>query len=512
MYKELQVGKVNKTLLIINTIMAFVYFSWWFNTAHIGNPILYFLLFMGEIYHILMAILFWMTIYPAKVKKQIRQRNLQSKRFMPTVDVFITVAGEPINVVRETAVAARDMFYSTDGVKRHAVYILNDSFVAGKENWQAYETLARELGIHCITRTKVGGAKAGNINHALTKTNGEIIVIFDADMVPHNDFLIKMIPHLRQGKIGFVQSPQYYKNYNHNVITQGAWKQQEFFFGPIMQGKDKFNAAFICGTNVAIRREALLAVGGMDEKNIAEDFLTSLKMHQKGWKSHYTTEVLAEGLAPEDLLSYYKQQMRWARGSLEVLFGSNPILRKGLSFSQKLQYLSSALYYFNGIVVLIDIIMPLIFLYTGIEPVSTTTTSFAIFFVPFMLLNLYTLYQISNGSMTFRAISFSQASFILQLLALKAVLLRQKTGFAVTSKQALSGNFIALAYPHILYIILVIGGVFVGIERSGITPAIVTNIAWTFLNILFFLPFISAAIKWNSIGNTVRITPEKATI
>src|SRR5690606_7694254 len=116
-------------------------------------------------------------------------------------------------------------------------------------------------------------------------------------------------------RMGFVQTPQYYKNQSDNVITQAAWQQQEFFFGPIMRGKDSYNSTFICGTNVVIRRKALEEVGGMFEENIAEDFLTSLFVHQHGWRSVYVPQVLATGFAPFDLLSYVKQQLRWARGS-----------------------------------------------------------------------------------------------------------------------------------------------------------------------------------------------------
>src|SRR5690606_21510298 len=143
-----------------------------------------------------------------------------------------------------------------------------------------------------------GGAKAGNINNALRQTNGDIIVIFDADMIAKTDFLNKTIPHLADPTVAFVQTPQFYTNTQDNIIAASAWEQQEFFFGPIMQGKDKDNPAFICGINVAIRRTALDQVGGMVEDNIAEDFLTSMKIHEQGWHSVYVPEVLATGLAP----------------------------------------------------------------------------------------------------------------------------------------------------------------------------------------------------------------------
>lgn len=481
----IHIGKVSRVLLLGNIAMSFIYFSWWFFPDHIANIPLYSLLFLGEIYHMIMALTFWYTIWPGKQHQVIPDVN-----FTPTIDVFIPVAGEPLDIIRETAIAARDMI----GYE-HNVYILNDGYVAKKDTWKDVEKLASQLHIFCITRKKAHGAKAGNINNALRYTKGKIIIIFDADMAPHPDFLKKTISYFQDEKTGFVQTPQYYKNHSLNDVSSAAWAQQELYFGPILQGKEKSNAVTINGTNVAIRRKALEEVGGMVEENIAEDFLTSLFIHQKGWNAYYVPEVLAEGLAPEDLQSYYKQQLRWARGNLEVLFSHNPLFQRGLTFGQKIQYLSSSLYYVNGVVVLIDIVMPIIFLFTGIQAVAAATTSFALFFMPFMFLNLYTLYRASGKSITFRAISFSQSSWTLQVHALESILAGSKMGFAVTPKKAQQGNFLSIAYPHMIYVLLAMIAMAVGIHRDGLNPSVVTNIAWAMFNSTLFSPFIFASLS-----------------
>lgn len=473
-------------LLVANIAIALIYFSWWFAPGHMGNPILFSLLFIGEVYHVGMALAFWFTVWPTR---RISGVETQEGRFAPSVDVFIPVAGEPVEIVRKTAVACQNLDYPN-----FKVYILNDGFVAKKENWRDIVSLAEELGVGCITRAVPGGAKAGNVNNALRHTTGAIVVLFDADMAPYPDFLTKVIPYFQDQKMGFVQTPQYYHNAGVNHVTGGAWEQQELFFGPIMDGKGRGNSAFICGTNVAIRRKALLEVGGMCENNIAEDFITSLSLHQKGWKSHYIKEVFAEGLAPHNLHSYCTQQLRWARGSLEVLFHANPLLKKELSFTQRMQYLTSALYYCNGVVVLIDILMPLIFLFGGVQPVAATTTSFALFFIPFIFASLYTLSLASGGSVTLRAIAFSQSSFMLHLLALFSVLTKHKMAFVITPKQAFSQtSSLHLVSPHLSYILLACIGAVVGIHREGMNPSVLTNITWVMFNSILFLPFIRAS-------------------
>ena len=110
----------------------------------------------------------------------------QDTTHQPLVDVFITVAGEPVELVEKTLAAARAMDYPD-----FEVYLLNDGFVANKDNWRDIEALASRYGVHCITRTVPGGAKAGNINNALNLSHNPLVAIFDADHVPHGSFLAK---------------------------------------------------------------------------------------------------------------------------------------------------------------------------------------------------------------------------------------------------------------------------------------------------------------------------------
>ncbi len=478
--------KINKILLIVNLSLALIYFAGWLIPSHVGNLYLYLLLFVGEIYHLFMAVSLLHNLWPGD---PVPLKENLNEDYHPNVDIFITVVNEPLEVIAKTIMAAKNIDYPN-----YKIYVLNDGRVAGNPNWQKTEELARRLEVNCVTRIMPGGAKAGNINHALRGTESELIVIFDADMVAYPDFLKKTVHFFTDPRVGFVQTPQYYENFTTNELTSAAWKQQEFFFGPIMKGKEKSNAVFICGTNVIIRRKALNEVGGMYEKSIAEDFMTSLLIHQKGWFSRYVPEVLAKGLAPQDLLSYYKQQFRWARGSLDVIFGHNPLFLRGLTWSQKWEYLVSSLYYLNGPVVLIDALMPLLFLFFGIGAVMTTTSSFAILFLPYMFFTLYTLYIASDSGLTLRAIAFSYSSWFLQLSALRSVIFREKVKFSVTPKQEQTGNFIFLAYPHLLYVTLAISGWLVAFGREGIDPSVATNMAWTAFNMIMFLPFISASL------------------
>lgn len=475
--------QVPRRLIVANVVLAIVYFLAITVWSPRGNPYLFWVLIVGEVFHLWQLFTYLYTVWDTDYMPPMHEK------FQPPVDVFITVAGEPTDIVADTVRAALAMDYPS-----FAVYVLNDGFVAKKENWQEIEDTALRLGARCITRTKAGGAKAGNINNAVRQTLSPFFAVFDADHVPHRDFLQKTMGYFGDPRMGFVQSPQYYKNADVNDVTKGSWEQQALFFGAICKGKNRLNSVTMCGTNMVIRREAIQEVGGICDYSIAEDFVTGSWLHEKGWKSCYVPEILAEGLAPEDFLSYYKQQFRWARGSMDVLFKHGFLFKRGLSWRQKLQYLSSVSYFLSGIVVIMNAFIPIIFLYTGLVPLNITTMGLASIFLPYIFVTIFTLQASTNFSYSFKSLAFSMAGFHIHISALWANIIDKKSGFSVTSKRAISGNFANLVVPHFLYILIVLGGLPVALMREGLSASVITNFAWAFLNMAIFAEFVMAAL------------------
>ncbi len=249
---------------------------------------------------------------------------------------------------------------------------------------------------------------------------------------------------------------------------------------------------------MALRREKLLAVGGMCEESIAEDFATGMFMHGRGWKSVYVPEVLAEGLAPEDFLSYYKQQFRWARGALDVIFKYNVLFRKGLSFKQRIMYLSSASFYLSGIVVLLNALIPVVFFFTGLVPIVIATMLLALVFLPYIFITLYTLQGSTDFSFTFRALAFSMGGFGIHLEALWSVITGKKPKFEITSKKKIEGSFLSLVRLPIIYVCLAVIGLVFALVRDGLNASVVANGSWVALNVSIFVYFIRRALPETS--------------
>lgn len=364
-----------------------------------------------------------------------------------TVDVFITTYNESPDILRSTILAAVNMRYP------HETYVLDD----GRR--PAIRRLAIALGAQYITRPDNTHAKAGNINYALSVTTGEFIAIFDADHVPHPQFLERTLGYLSDARVALVQTPQDF--YNRDSIQHGGeddsrdmrWHEQALFYRILQPGKDRMNSVFWCGSNAVLRRAALESIGGVATETITEDIHTTIKLHAAGWRTRYHNEVLAAGIAPDDLDAFLVQRKRWAQGAMQILRSRyNPLWVRGLSLPQRLSYWASMSTYFASFQKLILIATPILVLITATLPMKTYGVVFLLHFLPYMALGLLANALLSRGYGHYlqterfnllKAFAFMRASASL-------VMWRDLT-FHVTRKTRLTENRkeLALALPHL---------------------------------------------------------------
>lgn len=307
-----------------------------------------------------------------------------------TVDVLIPTYNEEVGLLRRTVLGARNITYP------HKTYVLDDG------DRPEVKAMAGELGVEYIARAEHHHAKAGNINHALRMTGGDFVAVFDADHMPQPDFLDRTMGFFGDGRVAFVQTPQFFYNLSafeefSNTETDEHWEQQSMFFHHLQPGKQHWNAAFFCGTCAVIRRKALDEVGGIATDTITEDIHTSVLLHSRGWKSVYLDEHLATGLAPSDVVSYFKQRMRWALGNLRVMFICNPLTRAGLSLAQRLSYFSSMYCWTIGFQKIVYYVTPPLMLLTPLMPIDRFFTALVWLYFGNLLLQLFTYKALTGG-------------------------------------------------------------------------------------------------------------------
>ena len=469
--------RTTRILSIASAIFALVYLKWLYFDARPDNSWLFGLLVAAETFNVLQAAGFWWTISNQRWAEPPCPDFSQTA---DTVDIYITVCGEPNEVVERTILGALAIRHP-----RKNVYVLDD----GRSH--EIEVLAYVNGAEYLTRRFNRGAKAGNINDAMKQTTGGYIVIFDADHVPRPDFLEKTMGGFADPKVAFVQTPQSYANRTENRVAWGAHEQQRLFYGPIMRGRRAFDAAFSCGTNMVFRRSALASVGGMPEDSITEDLRVSLLLLEKGYRSEYVSTVLAHGLGPLDVSGFFSQQLRWARGGLEILFRRRPF-RKGMKLGTRIQFALSFLYWFTGFAYAVYLILPVAFLVFGVRPVQAPN-QYPLYFVPYIVVTLVTMTYATDFDVTFRGVWFTLASFHVHITAFFSALLGKDAKFVVTSKSGSSRSLKPVA-PHLTVIAVLTFSIVFGVSRFGFTPSVMNNVAFALGHILILQGFVRYAL------------------
>jgi cellulose synthase (UDP-forming) len=628
------VVRVLATLTIvlgINYILWRWLFSVNWSAAWISVP-----LAVVETYSLIDAFLFGVTMWRLRVR-EVPPAPAEGL----SVDVFITTYNEPVDLVMNTAIAARRISYP------HKTWILDDGARP------AVKGAAEAAGIGYITRSPDWDnlprhAKAGNLNNALAATQGEFLLILDADQIPEPGIVHSMLGHFNNEKVALVQTPQWFSNVADDDILGS---QAPLFYGPIQQGKDGWNAAFFCGSNAMIRREALMQIGitgyvkgvtatvkqalkgadkvitkaraehrtagdhvilaleditaavrgarqelkqaqpvanitygfqrrvdlaargivtadiasltaDLDEiermqgngtgvryideaaidrlarrdwspigamgslhglvrdldvdrpqealpvmpmatNSVTEDMATCMRLHAAGWESVYHHEILAKGLAPEDLRTMLTQRLRWAQGTMQVFLRENPLLQRGLSAGQRLMYFSTMWSYLSGFAAVVYIAAPIIFLCFGVMPVDAFSSDFFARLIPFLIVNQVLFFVAARGRKTWRGQQYSLALFPVWIKACTTaagnVLFGRDLGFAVTPKTRQKGGPPwSLIRPQLAAIGALVLAAVLGLVRMftglGAPAGTLVNVAWVIYDLLILSVIIRAAL------------------
>ncbi|MGF9662214.1 glycosyltransferase [Arthrobacter crystallopoietes] len=624
-------------VVVLTIILGVNYVAWrWLESLNWSAWWIAVPLVLAETYSLIDVCLFGVTVWRLKRRPEPPDPDPEA-----TVDVFITTYNEPLDLVMETALAAQRIRFP------HNTWILDDG---ARDELRG---LAEEHGLGYLTRSaewadRPRHAKAGNLNNALMTTSGEFLLILDADQIPEPEILDRTLGYFRNPKVALVQTPQYFSNV---PADDPLGSQAPLFYGPIQQGKDGWNAAFFCGSNAILRREALMQLGlagyvrevdrgvrqalagarravrqarrspqasdplvsalldevaeaadqasrelkdgaslseityrvrrkvdaavqtlvaadfsaleadlaeiaAMDlaqgeglevpdeldsavermakrdwsplgalesvqavldavsvERSdeaqpimplatisVTEDMATAMRMHGMGWESVYHHEILAYGLAPEDVQTMLTQRLRWAQGTIQVLLRENPLVQRGLKPGQRLMYFATMWSYLSGFAAVVYIAAPIVYLTLGILPVSSLSFDFFIRFIPFMVVNQLLFAVIGRGVSTWRGQQYSLALFPTWIkactTAARNVWFGRPLGFAVTPKARQSGApGWSLIRPQLVAMVLLVVALVAGLARlaAGMNEPIGTlvNVAW----VVFDLVVMSVLIK-----------------
>ena len=435
----------------------------------------------------------------------------------PSVDVYVPTYNESREIVRNTVFAAMDMDYPAD---RFRVFILDDG---RRPEFQAF---ARQAGCGYLTRGDNLHAKAGNLNAAMKKTNGELIAIFDCDHVPTRAFLQMTVGWFQQDpKLALMQTPHHFYSPDPAQRNLGTVRdlpgEGDLFYGAVQSGNDLWNATFFCGSCAVIRRDALAQTNGFAGETVTEDAHTALKLQRMGWNTAYIGARLSAGLATERLVLHIGQRIRWARGMTQILRIDNPLFGRGLNWQQRLCYLNAMLHFQFPLPRIVFLTSPLAYLIFGQNIIHASASLIFAYALPHLVCSMTSSANTQGGDRRpfWGEIYETILAFHLARPTVMTFFQPRKGKFNVTDKGSLLDRTyfdLSTVRPHLICIGLIIFGIGLAIVKRVFFPhlfniqtdTLVLNVVWAVFSLIILIAAVSVARETRQAREYIRIVTE----
>ncbi|MEA5473094.1 cellulose synthase catalytic subunit [Synechococcus sp. CCY9201] len=413
------------------------------------------------------------------------------------VDVFVPTYGEPLGLVERCLRGCLAMDYPIK-----TVWLLDDAACP------ELELLCRRLGCLYLSRGERLHAKAGNLNHALLHSSGDLVAVFDADVVPLNGFLRRTVGLFDDSSVGFVQTPQSYMNADPVVrnASMERWllPDEETFYRWIEPTRQALGAVVCAGTSFVMRRSALEQVGGFVTATSSEDLATGIQIAAAGYRNIFVAEKLSAGLAPLTAAAMTRQRCRWASGTLQILrTGASPFRIRGLTPLQRLAYLEGILHWFNVLPQLLLLLFPLSLGLLGVAPIRLTAAGLFSEALPFFLAQMLLSRWLSGHARTALLPELYRWLFVVPLAgAVLSTLFGRPLRFHVTPKQRPWGRrlgpsrqlllpLLFLLSLQLIALVHLLNGPLTGPELAALDPlppaTRVVTMVWACTNLLLLL-------------------------
>jgi cellulose synthase (UDP-forming) len=391
---------IRAVILVLGAVLTLRYISWrivyTINFHDVVSYIGAIALLVAEIYGITMYFLGSII----NVKPLYRPIRELDETNLPSVDILIPSYNEDDSILEVTLLAATQIDYPADLV---TVYLLDDGGTDAKRaqaddaeaavarnRQRRLQALCDSAGAVYMTREDNRDAKAGNINAALPRISGELLLMLDADHVPSADFLKNTVGEFQvDANLFLVQTPHRFitpdpveKNLEVHRKMPG---ESEIFYRLVQHGLDAWHSSFFCGSAAVLRKKHLDEIGGMPRQTVTEDAETSLALHGRGYRSVYVGKPMVFGLQPETFSSFVEQRCRWAQGMVQLFLLKNPLLVPGLTPRQRFGYLNSTLFWFFSYARLIFLLAPCAYLLFGLKIYDADLDQFLIYAIPHLI-------------------------------------------------------------------------------------------------------------------------------
>ncbi len=310
------------TTYVFAIYLAFM--AWWTFASHLGiaGDIGGMLLWLLEVVAAFLGCAYlWElcdTLGRASWLRRIGTRELRELPDGPYPSVCLQVPcyNEPPDMVIETLESLRAIDYPN-----YEIQVLDDN-TDDESLWRPVEAWCRENDVKFVHLSDWPGYKSGALNYALQNMVGdecELIGVVDSDYQIDPHFLKHCAPLFADEKVGFIQAPQDYRDWQSAPFYRRLYYSYHYFFAVSQPSRNERDGAIFAGTMGLIRRRALEDAGGWDEWCITEDAELSLRILRNGWSGLHVDKSFGKGIMPLTFEALKGQRFRWCFGGIQIL-------------------------------------------------------------------------------------------------------------------------------------------------------------------------------------------------
>jgi cellulose synthase (UDP-forming) len=298
------------------------------------------------------ALLLWITALPMYFLFIFYRAVIPNPQVVPPpnwrVAMVVTKApSEPFEVVRRTLEAMLAQEYP------HDTWLADED--PSEETLKWCETMGVQVSTrrgradyHSLTWPRRTRCKEGNLAYFYDQYGYEhydFVCQLDADHVPEQDYLVRMLQPFVDPEVGYVSAPSICnRNAAHSWAARSRLFVEATLHGTLQAGYSNKLAPLCIGSHYAVRTAALKEVGGLGPE-LAEDHSTTLLLNAGGWKGVHAVDAIARGDGPETFADLAVQEFQWSRSLMTILLRYTPTYFRKLPVRLQAQFLFCQFWY-----------------------------------------------------------------------------------------------------------------------------------------------------------------------
>lgn len=236
---------------------------------------------------------------------------IESDAYLPQVSILVPAKNESA-VLASLVYSLFQLNYPSD---RLDIWVIDDG--STDETPQILRKLQTQFPSLQIHQRESKGGKSGALNAVFPFTQGEIILICDADAQLRANFLQQTVPLFQKKGIGAVQVRKAISNANTNFLTR--CQQMEMCCDSFLQTHRIAIGGMseLRGNGMLVSREFLSKCKGWNEDTVTDDLDLCFKLYLAGAEIEFITVSTIQEEGVTTWKNLWRQRCRWAEGGYQ---------------------------------------------------------------------------------------------------------------------------------------------------------------------------------------------------